>query len=102
MTLKEILESQELLTLADVVVPPCSNAAGASSRSVQDRLAHIYTTYRSQEAEALKSLLDSVNQASWSNHPYFPTFAETVTEAYWSCETGLTLAGFKVSNYVSS
>jgi hypothetical protein len=97
MTLEEILGSRELLRLSDEVIPPCPIAAGASSQSVQTRLLYIYTSYRQHELESLKSLMDSVDEGIWQTHPYFPTFAETVIEAYWTCETGLRATGFRVS-----
>ena len=95
MNIEEILGSQELLHLADVVVPACSIAEGASSHCVQKRLRDIYIAYRHNEFDDLQSLANCVRDASWEKHPYFATFAESVIEAYWTCETGLNAAGFR-------
>jgi hypothetical protein len=102
MNIEETLESPELLHLADVVVPACSVAEGASSASVQKRLRDIYTAYRHHEIDDLQSLANSVNDGSWETHPYFSTYAETVIEAYWTCETGLNAVGFKKSQPAAS
>ena len=102
MTLDEILGSRELLRLSDVIVPPCSIAEGASSYSVQKRLREIYIAYRHHELDDLQSLANCVRDGSWEKHPYFATYAETVIEAYWTCETGLNAAGFKRSQSAAS
>jgi hypothetical protein len=95
MNIDEILGSPELLHLADVVVPACSIAEGALSYCVQKRLRDIYIAYRHNEFDDLQSLANCVRDASWEKHPYFATYAETVIEAYWTCETGLNAVGFK-------
>lgn len=97
MNIEEILGSPELLHLADVIVPACSVAEGASSYCVQKRLREIYIAYRHNELDDLQSLAQSVSDGSWEKHPYFATYAETVIEAYWTCETGLNAVGFKKS-----
>jgi hypothetical protein len=102
MTLEEILGSQAMLHLSDEIVPPCSLSEGASSASVQKRLRDIYTAYRHHEIDDLQSLANSVNDGSWETHPYFSTYAETVIEAYWTCETGLNAVGFKKSQPAAS
>jgi hypothetical protein len=102
MTLDEILGSPELLRLSDAIVPRCSIAEGASSATAQKRLRDIYITYRHHELGDLKSLASSVIDGKWEKHPYFATYAETVIEAYWTCETGLNAAGFKRSQSAAS
>jgi len=94
MTLKALLLSDDLKQLYDVIVPTCDHAAGASSPDVIERLTFIYEAYRHHETAQVTSLLDSVRTGLWQDHPYFPIFAETVIEAYWTSDTGLAAVGF--------
>jgi len=97
MTIQELLGSHELLALCNEVIPPCSDAAGAASSDVQKQLVLIFSKYRRDDLESLESLLAAAKSGGGKQHPYFPTFAETVTEAYWTSNIGLSLAGFTVA-----
>jgi len=97
MTLKALLVSDDLMHLYDVIVPKCDHSAGASSPDVIERLTFIYEAYRHHESAQVTSLLENVSTGLWQDHPYFPTFAETVIEAYWTSNTGLAAVGFKRS-----
>lgn len=97
MTIQELLGSHELLALCNEVIPPCSDAEGAASSNVQKQLKMIYNKYRRDDLESLQSLLTAAKSGGGKQHPYFPTFAETVTEAYWTSNIGLSLAGFTVA-----
>ena len=94
MTLKALLSSDDIKHLYDVIVPKCDHAAGASSPDVIERLTFIYEAYRPHETAQVTALLDSVRTGLWQDHPYFPIFAETVIEAYWTSDTGLAAVGF--------
>lgn len=102
MTIKEILGSNALLALCNEIIPPCSDADGAASPEVQKRLMTIYSLYRNDDSESLQSLCEYAKRGQGKLHPYFPTFAETVTEAYWTSELGLSLLGFNVAPSHSS
>ena len=101
MTLKALLLSDDLMYLYDVIVPTCDHAAGASSADVIERLTFLYEAYRSHETAQVTALIDSVRTGLWQDHPYFPTFAETVIEAYWTSDTGLAAVGFNRTKLVS-
>ena len=102
MTLQDLLASDELLWLSDEIVPSCEDAPGASALGVQKRLFDIYRNYRSADIESLSSLVQGVALGRGKDHPYFATFAETVMEAYWTSDVGLSLTGFKTSQKRSS
>jgi hypothetical protein len=102
MTIEEILGSHALKALCNEIIPPCADADGASSPEVQKRLLTIYNLYRNDDQESLQSLCDDAKRGEGQEHPYFPTFAETVTEAYWTSELGLSLLGFNVAPSRSS
>ena len=97
MTLKALLVSDDLMQLYDVIVPKCDHSAGAPSPVVIERLTFLYEAYRYHDSAQVTSLLESVRTGLWQDHPYFPTFAETVIEAYWTSDTGLAAVGFKRS-----
>lgn len=101
MTLKALLSSDDLKHLYDVIVPTCDHAEGASSPDVIERLTFLYEAYRPHETAQVTALLDSVRTGLWKEHPYFPTFAETVIEAYWTSDTGLAAVGFNRTRLVS-
>jgi hypothetical protein len=101
MTLKSLLVSDDLVHLYDVIVPKCDHSAGASSPDVIERLTFLYEAYRYHESAQVTSLLESVRTGLWQDHPYFPTFAETVIEAYWTSDTGLATVGFNRTKLVS-
>jgi len=101
MTLKALLVSDDLMHLYDVIVPKCDHSAGASSPDVIERLTFLYEAYRYHESAQVTSLLESVRTGLWQDHPYFPTFAETVIEAYWTSDTGLAAVGFNRTKLVS-
>ena len=102
MTFQKILDSQELLALCDVIIPPCADAGGAASPEVQKRLASIYSQFRNDDRVLLQSLWEYAKRGEGEQHPYFATFAETVTEAYWTSDLGLSLVGFKVAQQPAS
>ena len=102
MTIQKILDSQELLALCDVIIPPCADAGGAASPEVQKRLASIYSQFRNDDCVLLQSLWEYAKRGEGEQHPYFATFAETVTEAYWTSDLGLSLVGFKVAQQPAS
>lgn len=93
----EIFESSTFHKMCDFVVPPCAMSAGASAPDVIRRLTYIYQQFRPKELGELTSLLHAFQANDWMQHHYFPTFTETVTEAYWTSETGLKVAGFTVA-----
>lgn len=97
MTTQDILASQALRALCNAIVPPCSDADGAASAIVQERLLTIYCHYRTNDQYALTSFWEAVQIGVGEQHPYFPTFAETVMEAYWTSDLGLSLVGFNVA-----
>lgn len=101
MTIRALLASDELMQLYDVIVPKCDHSGGASSPDVVNRLTFIYESYRAHELSEIISLLESVRAGLWQEHPYFPTFAETVIEAYWTSETGLAAVGFTPAKTVT-
>jgi len=101
-TIQKILDSQELLALCDVIIPPCADAGGAASPQVQKRLASIYSQFRNDDRVLLQSLCEYAKRGDGQQHPYFATFAETVTEAYWTSELGLSLVGFKPARLPAS
>jgi hypothetical protein len=97
MTIQEILSSNALLDLCNEIIPPCSDADGAASPEVQKRLLAIYSLYRNDDRESLQSLSEYAKRGEGQVHPHFPTFAETVMEAYWTSALGLSLVGFNVA-----
>ncbi|MFM7188435.1 MAG: hypothetical protein ACKO14_11530 [Armatimonadota bacterium] len=102
MSIRDILDAHELRALCNEIIPPCPDADGAASPAVQERLLTIYSLYRENDRESLQSLCDYAKRGEAQLHPYFPTFAETVMEAYWTSELGLSLVGFNVAQSSSS
>jgi len=102
MSIQDILDAHELRALCNEIIPPCSDADGAESPAVQKRLITIYSLYRQNDLESLQSLCDDAKRGEAKQHPYFPTFAETVMEAYWTSEVGLSLVGFNIAQSSSS
>lgn len=102
MTIQELLGSHELTALCNEIIPPCSDADGAAFPEVQQRLASIYSQFRNDDRVLLQSLWEYAKRGEGKQHPYFPTFAETVTEAYWTSDLGLSLVGFKVAHQPAS
>lgn len=95
MTTTQILEAPEMTALCDEIIPPCNAADGGSSSAVQRRLLHIFCEYRPGDHGNLLSLFTAALHGNAHDNPYFETFAEVVTEAYWTSDIGMAAVGFK-------